>query len=625
MRMLSLSLFFMLAMCLQGCGGGNAPDASAESEPAVAESSSTGSKDLKSTDGASGEMSDQAKTPPTLPGEAATATGSTLNYIPEDAVAVVLLRPKKALSNPLVKQIISMMDEANPRETIASKFEDFAEEMGINIQQVDHVLVVIDQQTIQMLPFLMGLGALPHDNFDDVSAIALQSRNLDLRSERRSITKPVMYQPSVFDEAGPKPTPILVIQLAAGVSSQKILNAVPNSEMIDIAGGKGVMTPDGGVLFQVSDSRLIYSSKEKLEGVLNNSKSGAVRAMIEKSVASDFALAVDLEPVKGFLQQAMQSNPNPMMGLVMPLVTQMKTLAFAADLEAANLLHLSVETPNAEAAEGVQGMLSGFMNMGKQQYEQMKKDVPAEMQSLTGQLVSGASLATTGSIVSLNVPRPDNFEQLPEMLKPAIAEARKATQNAHRKNNLKQVGLAFHNYHDVYKHFPALDSNGEKDDANVRGKGLSWRVHLLPFLEGAPLYEQFKLDEAWDSEHNKSLIAKMPRLFGENAEGKTSLHVFAGEGLAFEAGKPGKGLRDYTDGSSNTILVVEAGDDTAEIWTKPSGLALDAADPLAALGKIGETFLVLMCDGSVHDLSKSLNKTTFSNLIQHNDGNVVEF
>ena len=46
---------------------------------------------------------------------------------------------------------------------------------------------------------------------------------------------------------------------------------------------------------------------------------------------------------------------------------------------------------------------------------------------------------------------------------------------------------------------------------NESGKPLlSWRVHILPYLEAGHLYEQFHLDEPWDSEHNRQLIAKMP-------------------------------------------------------------------------------------------------------------------
>ncbi len=64
--------------------------------------------------------------------------------------------------------------------------------------------------------------------------------------------------------------------------------------------------------------------------------------------------------------------------------------------------------------------------------------------------------------------------------------------------------------------------------------------------------------------------------------------MFVGEGTPF-GGKP-IGITGVLDGTSNTIMVVRAGDVTAEIWTKPGGLAFDKANPIQALGTIGETF-----------------------------------
>src|SRR5438093_7201056 len=75
-------------------------------------------------------------------------------------------------------------------------------------------------------------------------------------------------------------------------------------------------------------------------------------------------------------------------------------------------------------------------------------------------------------------------------------------------NNLKQLALAMHNYHDTYGHLPPAALK------NKKGKPLlSWRVALLPFVEEDKLYKEFRLDEPWDSAHNKKLLAKMPKLF----------------------------------------------------------------------------------------------------------------
>src|SRR5438045_1511259 len=71
-------------------------------------------------------------------------------------------------------------------------------------------------------------------------------------------------------------------------------------------------------------------------------------------------------------------------------------------------------------------------------------------------------------------------------------------------NNLKQIALAFHSFHDTYGGMPAAAI------CDKAGKPLlSWRVAILPWIEEGALYKQFKLDEPWDSKHNKALLKKM--------------------------------------------------------------------------------------------------------------------
>jgi RNA polymerase sigma factor (sigma-70 family) len=96
--------------------------------------------------------------------------------------------------------------------------------------------------------------------------------------------------------------------------------------------------------------------------------------------------------------------------------------------------------------------------------------------------------------------------------KPARAED-PLPEAAHRalvRRNLRLLALAMHNYHDMMGHFPAPAITDKA------GKPLlSWRVALLPFLEedGDRLYKEFRLNEPWDSPHNKKLLARMPRVF----------------------------------------------------------------------------------------------------------------
>jgi hypothetical protein len=193
-------------------------------------------------------------------------------------------------------------------------------------------------------------------------------------------------------------------------------------------------------------------------------------------------------------------------------------------------------------------------------------------------------------------------------------------------NNLKQMVLAMHNM---------ADANGGtwlpaaiyKDDKPL----LSWRVAILPYVEQDALYQQFKLDEPWDSPNNKKLLDKMPRVYmtedqAEKAEKMlpttTHYRVFHGKGAAFEGTKGLAFPAEFTDGTSNTIAIVEA--EQAVPWTKPEELPFDPKKDPPKLGLKGATsFNAALCDGSVRTLNKDIDKDTLKALITRNGGEVV--
>jgi prepilin-type processing-associated H-X9-DG protein len=218
------------------------------------------------------------------------------------------------------------------------------------------------------------------------------------------------------------------------------------------------------------------------------------------------------------------------------------------------------------------------------------------------------------------------------LLLPAVQSAREAARRAQCVNNLKQIALATHNYISVTENFPpvAIKSAGGKPL-------LSWRVALLPYLEQKPLYDRFKLDEPWDSPHNKELIKLMPPLFAcpsrnvGGEPGMTAYRVFQGKKTIFDPDHS-VGLVDVTDGTSNTILVVEAKEPV--IWTKPDEIPFDLeqadalratqTQPLFGAGSMHPGGLnAAFADGSVRFVKTSINKITLYSLITRAGGEVV--
>jgi hypothetical protein len=188
---------------------------------------------------------------------------------------------------------------------------------------------------------------------------------------------------------------------------------------------------------------------------------------------------------------------------------------------------------------------------------------------------------------------------------------------------MRLLGIAFHDYNDAHGRLPPAVVYG-KD-----GKPLySWRVLLLPSLGEEELYKQFKLDEPWDSPHNICLLPKMPATYGpfkegvETTPGYTFYQALVGKGTAFEEGKPLRFPDDFPDGTSNTIMVVEAA--TAVPWTKPKDIPYAADKPLPRFGGITKNgFRATMGDASLHIVRDNVSEATIRAAITRNAGDVL--
>ena len=179
---------------------------------------------------------------------------------------------------------------------------------------------------------------------------------------------------------------------------------------------------------------------------------------------------------------------------------------------------------------------------------------------------------------------------------PAVTSARSSARRAMSMNNLKQMTIAMMTYEADNRKFPAAYSV-DKDGKPL----LSWRVHLLPYLGPKGLYEKFKLDESWNSEHNRKLLPQMPKIYESqdwsNGPGMTHYMTIRGEKTAFP-GKNGLRLADMKDGSSYTIMIVEAEEQVP--WTAPLDHEYDAKNPAEGLVNSRRNgFIAAFCDGSV--------------------------
>ena len=143
--------------------------------------------------------------------------------------------------------------------------------------------------------------------------------------------------------------------------------------------------------------------------------------------------------------------------------------------------------------------------------------------------------------------------------------------------------------------FAYMRKNGVLPPAG-NATGLSWRVHLLPFLGEQGLFDEFHLDESWDSEHNLPLLDRMPSALTAPGTGKdntTPIMVFTGKDTHFPPEGP-LPIDQITDPAKHTILVIWAGADKAVPWTKPADLEFNPENPLPALGKTPDYGSIVM-------------------------------
>jgi hypothetical protein len=219
------------------------------------------------------------------------------------------------------------------------------------------------------------------------------------------------------------------------------------------------------------------------------------------------------------------------------------------------------------------------------------------------------------------------------LLVPAVQKVREAAARTQSMNSLRQLGLAMHNYNDQYSKLPAAASKG-KDGQPL----LSWRVALLPYLdlEAERLFREFRLDEPWDSPHNLTLVARMPKVYAQvdrptPQPGMTYFQVIttppdvpydSAKCAPFGGPHPPRIPASFPDGSSNTILIAEAADPV--IWTKPDDVVYRPDGPLPRFGDPSKNyFLAGLADASVRSVPRTVSDTTLRRVITPADGNII--
>ncbi len=291
-----------------------------------------------------------------------------------------------------------------------------------------------------------------------------------------------------------------------------------------------------------------------------------------------------------------------------------------ADATAAGKAKDSVQGFVAQAVGGIEKLLDGKLPPDAAPF------LPAIKEAQRA--IKAAKVEVSGSDVTLAGSYKADFD-IGQMVADAVKKWGDASGRMKASNNLKQIGLALHNYHDTMGRAPVhgVGANGALLKNATDKPLLSWRVAILPYIEQDNLYKQFKHDEPWDSATNKKLIEQMPKIFASvekpGKAGYTHLQMVVGPN-AMQL--PSIAISNIPDGTSNTVAVIEAADPV--IWTKPDDVMLPAKLAPGALkkkfgGQYPGGFNVLMWDGSVRFVKDTISERTLGFALNPNDGQVL--
>jgi hypothetical protein len=403
--------------------------------------------------------------------------------------------------------------------------------------------------------------------------------------------------------------------------------------------------------YQPDKSTLIIAPEVSLRTLVENprkNKAGPLIDRVQKAAAgSDLYVAIDLATVQPFIQMGLMGEDVPPQAK--PFVDMIPLLSAAEltiNLSKPAPTELVVHANDAESAEQVMNLFKEGVEKAREQMRddlapQMESEDPIErafaqyMERVSTRWAQPFTPTRDGAKLTIfHVENSGSPQQqfatmavmgvLTAFLLPATQAAREAARRNQSMNNLKQLALALQNHHDTKKAFPA------QAICNKDGKPLlSWRVAILPFIEENDLYNQFHLDEPWDSEHNKPLLERMPEVFANPnlklPKGKTSYLAMVGKDCVFDGTDKGIPIQGITDGTSKTVAIVEADADKAVEWTKPDDLKYDANNPSAGLGHVHPGgWLAAFCDGHVQFISDTTDQNVLKALFTKAGGEAVD-
>ncbi len=530
-----------------------------------------------------------------------------LEKVPKDAAFFAHIKIGNVLETTLVKELLKPLDPKLRNQLFQSA--DLEKEFGFTLADLESLTLV--------LPRVGG-----DDPIESGYAVVVTKKAIDKKKLTAKLKRTWEGHKHGFPPGVDPPIPLPKI-ICGDIVDGPPKEALPPKKKLP----ENVLPLEMGEynMVFVGEREFILVSDHALDSVLNLKvkETGPHNASLKKAASNDFLAVIGYHPSAG-VEESIPPEALPELKDYLPAILPAHgevTLTMKKGVELEGTWLYSNEEKAKEGVRAMSKALEMFQTLIEEEIRRgNQENFLAIFTKLTQKQIKEVKPKVDGKTVrfSFNLPVDD-----PSKMGKLIGEEIEYTApRMTSQNNLKQIVLALHNYHDSMGSFPSgaiLDKKGKPL--------LSWRVAILPYIEQENLYQQFKLDEPWDSDNNKKLIEKMPKIYllpsSEDKAGHTRYRVFVGKDAVMGFDKKNITLANITDGTSNTGAVFESAD--AVIWTKPDEMEFDMKKTTTKslyFDKRGKT-VVSFLDGSVDLIEKKMLDKCLNILVCPNDGEIM--
>ena len=395
-------------------------------------------------------------------------------------------------------------------------------------------------------------------------------------------------------------------------------------------------TPDDRTMVVAAPANNEFATELILKSSIRSSSGPRASGLIEKwskIAASPLSLIVR-DKFLDLATAAMDARKAVWSPLVKPLLENAQQIVAAMDLDENKLdigawIYADANRNDDRSVKQISDSTSVLVNLGKTMLRSTSgENGGADSQAISDIMNLGVELLENVRVnnekdcisLSTSVAAPGDDLLLP--LIPAITAINQASARVEAANEMRNLMLALLNYEAANGSFPPAVLTSKN------GKKFSWRVAILPFLGRSDLFEKYRFDEDWDSDHNLKLAREIPNEFQHpinEALGSDfcSYFLVTGKGTGFD-GDVGMRIIDLMDGTSNTLCIVEAKKDA--FWTQPVDVVFDDDKLDTTLG--GYTpggFNGSLFDGSTQFMSSQIDPATLRLLFLKSDGQTFDW